>query len=71
MKRAYREALRGKLKDLNFQLFQKSAWINPYDCAKEVNLLKSFFGLNNKEIKFIVSENIGDETEFVKYFKLK
>ena len=70
MKRTYREALRGKLKDLNFQLFQKSAWINPYDCIKEVNLLKSFFGLSDKEIKLIVSREIGDDKEFKKFFEL-
>ena len=70
MKRTYREALRGKLKELGFQLLQKSAWINPYDCAKEVNLLKTFFGLSDKEIKFIVSGNIGDSKEFIKFFKL-
>ncbi len=70
MKRVYREALRGKLKELGFQLFQKSAWIIPYDCKNEIKLLKSFFGLSNKEIKFIVSENIGDDKEFVNFFKL-
>ncbi len=70
MKRTYREALRGKLKDLNFQLFQKSAWINPYDCIKEVNLLKSFFGLSDKEIKLIVSREIGDDKELRKLFGL-
>jgi len=70
MKRMYREALRGKLKDLGFQLFQKSAWITPYDCAKEVNLLKSFFGLNDKEAKLIVSSEITGAEEFIKFFKI-
>ncbi|MCX6723855.1 MAG: hypothetical protein NT155_01615 [Candidatus Staskawiczbacteria bacterium] len=70
MKRTYREALRGKLKELGFQLFQKSAWINPYDCAKEVNLLKSFFGLNGKEAKLVISQDIGDDKEFRKFFKV-
>lgn len=70
LKRTYREALRGKLKDLGFQLFQKSAWITPYDCVKEVNLLKSFFGLNNKEAKLIVSSEITGAEEFIKFFKI-
>ena len=70
MKRTYREALRGKLKELNFQLFQKSAWINPYDCVKEINLLKSFFGLSDKEIKLIVSREIGGDKKFKKLFGL-
>lgn len=70
MKRIYREALRGKLKELNFQLFQKSAWIIPYDCTEEINLLKSFFGLKDKEVRLIISENIGDDKEFIKSFEL-
>ena len=70
MKRTYREALRGKLKELDFRLFQKSAWINPYNCAKEVNLLKSFFGLSDKEAKLIVSREIGGDKEFRRFFKL-
>ncbi len=70
MKRTYREALRGKLKDLGFQLFQKSAWINPYRCDKEVKMLKSFFGLSDKEIKLVTSQNVGDDREFKRFFKL-
>ena len=70
MKRIYREALRGKLKDLNFQLFQKSAWITPYDCVKQVNLLKSFFGLNDKEARLIISSDIGEDKELIRFFKL-
>ena len=70
MKREYREALRGKLKDLNFQLFQKSAWIMPYDCSREVNLLKSFFGLKDGEVRLIVSNNIGDDKELRSSFEL-
>ena len=70
MKRTHREALRGKLKELNFQLFQKSAWIIPYECNKEVEMLEFFFGLGDKEIKLVVSQNIGDDREFRKFFKI-
>jgi len=70
LKKLYREALRGKLKDLNFKLFQKSAWITPFDCKKEINMLKSFFGLSDKEIRLVVVEDIGDDKEFQKIFKL-
>ena len=31
-----REALRGKLKELGLQLLQKSVWICPYPCEKEI-----------------------------------
>jgi len=70
IKRTHREALRGKLKELGFQLFQKSAWIIPYECKDEVDLLKSFFGLSGKEIKLIVAQNIDGEEKFKEIFKL-
>ena len=69
-KKTHREALRGKLIELGFRLFQKSAWIIPYECQNEIKLLKSFFGLNDKETKLIVSQDIGDDREFRKIFKL-
>lgn len=69
-KRTHREALRGKLIELGFRLFQKSAWIIPYECRDEVGLLKSFFGLSGKEIKLIVAQNIDGEEEFKEMFKL-
>jgi len=70
MKRTYREALRGKLKELGFRLFQKSAWICPFECTKEINLLKSFFGLNDKEARLITAREIGSDKELRKFFKL-
>jgi DNA-binding transcriptional regulator PaaX len=70
LKRIYREALRGKLKELGFCLFQKSVWINPYDCAKEVKILKEFFSLKDLEFRFVVADSIGADKEFKKMFKL-
>lgn len=69
-KRTYREALRGKLIELGFKLFQKSAWIIPYECKDEIELLKSFFGLSGKEIKLIIAQNIDGEENLKKTFKL-
>jgi DNA-binding transcriptional regulator PaaX len=70
MKRLYRESLRGKLISMGFVMFQKSAWIIPYDCVKEIEILKSFFGLSNREIRLLVAENIGEDKEYTKFFKL-
>lgn len=69
-KRVYREALRGKLIELGFKLFQKSAWIIPYECEKEIKILKSFFGLSEQEIKLVVAKSIGDEKQFKEKFKI-
>ncbi len=66
----HREALRGKLIELGFKLFQKSAWVVPYECKSEIDLLKSFFGLSDREIKLIVSMEIERGKEWEKAFNL-
>lgn len=65
-----REALRGKLIELGFKLFQKSVWIIPYGCSDEIKLLKSFFGLSDKDVKLLVVKNIEGERELMERFKL-
>lgn len=65
-----REALRGKLKELGFYLYQKSVWIHPYKCDDEIKLLKEFFGLTENEICLIVAEKIANEKAAQDYFKL-
>lgn len=68
--RSKREALRGFLKQLNLHQIQKSVWIHPYDCRDETNLLRDFFGLSHKELRLIVSDDIGDDKEIRAYFNL-
>lgn len=65
-----REALRGKLRELGFKLFQKSIWIYPRDCAPEVELLKSFFGLRDEEAQLVVAEDIGNNDKWKHTFRL-
>ena len=65
-----REALRGKLKQLGFSPFQKSIWIYPYSCTAEIELLKDFFGLVDREIQLIVAENIGQDDNWKRAFRL-
>jgi len=69
-RRIVREALRGKLKQLGFQQFQKSIWIHAFDCRNEVELLKEFFGLTDKEVQLVVAEDIGKENEWKRIFRL-
>lgn len=69
-RKMYREALRGKLIQLGFKLFQKSVWIIPYECVDEIKLLKSFFGLSDKDVKLLVVKNIEGEKELKERFKL-
>src|SRR3989338_9476156 len=53
-KSAYRNAFRGRLEELGFLHLQKSAWIHPYPCKDEVDVLRDFFGLTQKEVCFLV-----------------
>lgn len=65
-----REALRGKLKELGFLLFQKSVWIHPFDCRTEVELLQDFFGLSKQQLRLIIAQNIGDDQQLKMDFNL-
>lgn len=69
-KRISREALRGKLKELGFLMFQKSVWVYPFECRAEMQLLQDFFGLSNNEIRLIIAENIGDDSTLKQDFNL-
>lgn len=71
LKKFYRDAFRGKLKDLGFCPFQKSIWIHPFDCAAEIDLLRTFFGLSEKELRLAVAESIGNDQESRKNFNLR
>lgn len=68
--RLKREAFRGKLKELGFWPLQKSVWVNPYDCKDEIELLREFFGLSNREVQIIIAEKIENDTPLRKIFKL-
>ncbi len=59
--RMKREALRGKLKQLNFYQLQKSVWIYPYSCRGEIDLLRKFFGLDKDELRLITAQKIEDD----------
>ena len=50
-----RSALRDMIKRLGFYQLQKSVWVLPYDCEKEIQLLSDAFGI----------------TEFVNYLEVK
>ena len=70
LKKVYREAFRGKLKELGFSQLQKSVWIHPYDCVSEIDVLKEFFGLTDNELRLIVAEEIGDDMTIREIFKI-
>jgi DNA-binding transcriptional regulator PaaX len=70
-RRVKREALRGKLKELGFYPLQKSVWVIPFPCEREVKLLREFFNLKPKEIRVFETAKL-EEDQFLKdIFKLE
>lgn len=70
LKRIYRDAFRGKLKEMGLYQLQKSIWVCPYDCLAEIELLREFFGLSEKELRLVVAQEIGNDNELKKFFKI-
>ena len=70
IKKTYREAFRGKIKELDFYCLQKSVWVYPYDCESEIELLKDFFGLSEDELRLIVAKKIGNDAKLKGIFAL-
>lgn len=69
-RRLARDALRFMLKRLGFVHMQKSAWLIPFECEKEVTDLTKFFGLSDEELRLVVSNDIGDDTRFRRFFNV-
>ena len=69
-KRRHRNALRGKLEELGFVLYQKSVWLHAFNCKDEIAILKDFFGLKDSEISLIIAQKIDRETYFKKRFRI-
>lgn len=70
LKKLYREAFRGKLKELGFYPLQKSVWVHPFRCEAEIDLLREFFGLSEKELRLIIAENIGNDSKLKEIFNI-
>ncbi len=69
--RVKREALRGKIKELGLYPLQKSVWVCPYDFFKEMDTLRRFFGLKDKEMKIITASEIENDAEIRTFFGIK
>lgn len=65
-----RDALRKSLKRLNFHQFQKSVWIYPFPCDTEINFVRNYFSIKDRELRYIISQDIGDDLLFIKKFAL-
>jgi len=70
LKKFYREAFRGKLKELGFYPLQKSVWVHPFECRDEIELLRKFFSLDQKELRLIIAQDIGPDDWLREIFKI-
>jgi len=69
-KTSARNVLRDKLKELGFYKIQKSVWLYPYDCKKEIDFIKIVYEVD-LYVKLIVAEKIDGEEKYLKFFNLK
>lgn len=57
-----RDVFRRKLKEFGFCQLQKSTWVYPFECKKEITLLREFLGVTTKQIQVLeVSKMENDE----------
>jgi DNA-binding transcriptional regulator PaaX len=68
--RSGRNALRQKLKNMGFKELQKSVFVFPYDCQKEIDLLLEVFHIE-KYVRFAILEYINNASELAEEFKLQ
>jgi hypothetical protein len=64
-----REALRHRLKALGFYQYQKSVWVYPHPCEKEILYVADYFGVG-KFVEIILTDHLSNDTELKKHFEL-
>lgn len=64
-----RDALRQKLQKVGFYQLQKSVWVHPYPCEKEILLICELLGVN-PFVNIVTAEKIYNDDCLKEYFKL-
>jgi DNA-binding transcriptional regulator PaaX len=65
--RTLRNAIRNKLHNLGFWQVQKSVFIYPFECNKEINVICNIFG-GRKYLKYLIADIIEGEEEIINKF---
>jgi len=68
-KKAVREALRQKLKVLEFYQLQESVWVHPYPCEKEIEFIVELFHVY-PFVHMIEARSIQNDVKLKAHFKL-
>jgi CRISPR-associated endonuclease Cas2 len=69
-KKRAREALRKKIREMNFYPLQKSVFLTPYPCEDELDFICSIFELNRNNILLLEISNFEGEEKLRNFFKL-
>lgn len=69
-KKSLRNALREKIKLLGLYQLQKSVFITPYPCEKEISFLRQYFEVGN-EVSVFTAMNLEEEEFLKKKFCIK
>ena len=68
-KKSARRALNKTLKDMECYPYQKSVFITPFSCDKEIDFIGNYFGVR-KNISILTATKIENDSAVKKYFKL-
>ena len=68
-KKSARRALNKTLKDMGCYPYQKSVFITPFSCDKEIDFIGNYFGVR-KNISILTATKIENDSAVRKYFKL-
>ena len=68
-KKKIREAIRYHLKNLDFFEYQKSVFVQPYDCKNEIEYIIEFYNIR-KYVRFIIADSLDNELHLINHFKL-
>ena len=64
-----RLAFKEKIKNLGFRMIQRSVWVYPYECGKEIDQLRTFYRIRD-HVTYAVVESIEDDDSLRKLFNL-
>ncbi|MCK9351879.1 MAG: hypothetical protein WCT49_03435 [Candidatus Paceibacterota bacterium] len=65
-----REALRWRLKALGFYQYQKSVWVYPHPCEKEILYVADYFGVG-KFVEILSVDHLTQDEELKRFFTLE
>lgn len=68
-KRAARDSLREKMKEMGFVKFNDSVWVFPFPCQKEIDFVANYWKVG-KYVHFILAKNITNRNVLERVFNL-